>query len=126
MNPSKESFLMNRIRSVRFSVRGIWLLLKTERSIKVQVFIAIIITIIGYFSDLSLLEWMIQFMAIGLVLVAEALNTAIEKISDFIQPLHDKKIESIKDIGAGAAGIAAIISLIVGGLIYLPRIQSLF
>ena len=69
---------------------------------------------------------MIQLLVIGLVLVAEALNTAIERVADFIHPDYHKKIGVIKDIGAGAAGIAAIISIILGCIIYIPKIAILF
>lgn len=69
---------------------------------------------------------MFQMIAISIVLVAEAMNTAIEKISDFIHPEYHDKIKVIKDIAAGAVGIAALISLIIGGIIYLPKIALLF
>lgn len=126
MKQTKESFLKNRIRSVGFSLRGIAVLIRTEKSIKIQLFAAVFITMVGFFANLTATEWIAQCIIIGLVLVAEALNTAIEKIADFVQPEYDEKIGLIKDIGAGAAGIAAIISLIVAGIIYLPRIQGLF
>jgi diacylglycerol kinase (ATP) len=63
---------------------------------------------------------------IAIVLVSESLNTGIEKLSDFIHPEYHEKIKVIKDISAGAVGIAAIISLIVGGIIYIPKIALLF
>ena len=72
------------------------------------------------------MEWMIQLTVIGLVLVAEALNTAIEKMADFIHPDFHDKIGTIKDIAAGSAGFAAIISIIIGCIIYIPKIQLLF
>ena len=68
---------------------------------------------------------MIQWLVIGLVLVAEALNTAIEKVADFIHPEYHKKIGFIKDIAAGAPSFAAIIALIIAGIIYLPKIMTL-
>lgn len=126
MNQPKESFLKNRIKSIGFSFRGIWILIRTESSIKIQLFVAVLATILGFYFDLTSTEWMLQFLVIGLVLVAEALNTAIEKLADFVHPDFHKKIGLIKDIGAGAAGIAAIISLIIAGFIYLPKFEHLF
>ena len=101
-------------------------MITTENSIKVQVFIALISIALGFYLDISALEWLAQILVIGLVLVAESLNTGIEKLSDFVHPDYHKKIGIIKDISAGAAGIAAIISLIVAGIIYFPKIILLF
>ena len=74
----------------------------------------------------STLEWILQTLAIGLVLVAESLNTGIEKLADFIHPEYHEKIGFIKDVSAGSSGIAAIISLIIAGIIYIPKITLLF
>ncbi|MCF6346752.1 MAG: diacylglycerol kinase [Flavobacteriaceae bacterium] len=121
-NPN-DNFLRGRIRSFKFALRGAWLLITTEPSIMVQFSIAIIMTIVGFVFDISAIEWMFQLLAIGLVLVAESLNTGIEKLSDFIHPDYHKKIGFIKDISAGAAIIAAIIAVIIGLIIYLPKIS---
>jgi diacylglycerol kinase (ATP) len=124
-NPN-DGFLRGRIRSLKFAFRGMWLLITTEDSIKAQLFVAVIATILGFYFDISNLEWMIQVLAIGLVLVAEALNTAVEEVADFIHPDYHKKIGFIKDIAAGAPTFAALTSLIVAGFIYIPKITLLF
>jgi diacylglycerol kinase (ATP) len=124
-NPN-DSFLRGRLRSLKFAIRGMWLLITTEDSIKAQLFVAVLATILGFYFDISSIEWMIQFLTIGLVLVAEALNTAIEKMADFVHPEYHKKIGFIKDIAAGAPSFAAIISLIIAGFIYIPKINLLF
>lgn len=124
-NPN-DGFLRGRLRSLKFAIRGMWLLMTTEDSIKAQLCIAIFATILGFYFNISNIEWMIQFLAIGLVLVAEAANTAIEEIADFIHPEYHKRIGFIKDIAAGAPSFAAIISLIIAGFIYLPKIYLLF
>ena len=63
----------------------------------------------------------IVFLAIAIVLIAESLNTAIEKLADFIHPEHHKQIGRIKDISAGAAFFAAIFAVIIGFIIYIPK-----
>tara|TARA_R110002049_G_scaffold63_13_gene420 strand:- start:4255 stop:4635 length:381 start_codon:yes stop_codon:yes gene_type:complete len=124
-NPN-DSFIRGRIRSLKFAFKGTWLLLTTEDSIKAQVGVAIIAIILGITFNISNVEWMIQFLAIGMVLVAEAANTAIEEVADFIHPDYHKKIGLIKDIAAGAPTFAAIFSLIIAGFIYIPKIILLF
>ncbi len=119
-------FVKGRLKSVKYALKGLWLLITTEDSIKVQVIAAVLITILGFIFSINPMEWMIQFLAIGLVLVAEALNTAVEKISDFIHPDYHKKIGFIKDVAAGAPAFAAIIALIIAAIIYVPKISLLF
>jgi len=124
-NPN-DSFLRGRLRSFKFALRGVWLLITTEDSIKAQLCIALIATVMGFYFKISNIEWMFQFLIIGLVLVAEALNTAIEKVADFVHPDYHEKIGFIKDIAAGAPSFAAFTSLIIAGFIYIPKIALLF
>ncbi len=123
-NPN-DSFLKGRLRSFKFAARGLWLLITSEDSIKVQLFFVVIVTIMGVYFHISATEWMLQCLVIGLVLVAEAINTTIEEIADFIQPNYHKKIGFIKDVAASAPTIAAITSLTIAGIIYLPKIMAI-
>ncbi len=118
----KESFFKNRVRSVGFAFRGAWLLLKTEASIQIQFALAIIVTIAGIYYEISTIEWIIQIFAVVLVMGIEGLNTAVEKISDYVQPEFDLKIGFIKDIAAGAVLFVSIGAAIIGLIIYLPKI----
>lgn len=117
-----KAFFVGRSKSIVFALRGVFKLISTEHSIMVQVFIAILLTFIGFYFSITKVEWMFQTMIIGLVLGIEGLNTAVEKISDFVHPEHHKKIGFIKDIAAGSVFFAAIASLIVLSIIYLPYI----
>ncbi|MBU3011791.1 diacylglycerol kinase family protein [Polaribacter vadi] len=126
MKDPKDGFIVGRIKSLKFALKGMWILITTEDSIKAQLFFAIIATIMGLYFNISTTEWALQFIIIGLVLVAEAANTAIEEVADFIHPDYHEKIGLIKDIAAGAPSFAALISLIVAGFIYVPKIALLF
>jgi len=119
---AKESFFKNRIRSVGFALKGTLLLIRTEASIKVQFFIAIVMTAAGFLFDISATEWCIQILTIAVIMGIEGLNTGVEKVSDYIQPEFDKKIGFIKDISAGAVMIVSIAATIIGLIIYLPKI----
>jgi diacylglycerol kinase (ATP) len=118
----KESFLVNRIKSIGFAIRGAILLIRTEASIKIQVCLGLIMTAAGFYFDISASEWMIQIFAIALVLGTEGMNTAVEKLSDYIQPEFDKKIGLIKDVSAGAVMLVSIAASIIGCIIYFPKI----
>lgn len=117
----KESFLVNRLKSVGYAFKGMLLLIKTEASIKIQLFIAIVVTIAGFYFKISMTEWLVQTTIIGLVMSIEGVNTAIEYIADFIHPDHHPKIGLIKDVAAGAVFIASIIAVIVACIIYFPK-----
>ncbi|PKB00425.1 diacylglycerol kinase (ATP) [Flavobacteriaceae bacterium MAR_2009_75] len=118
----KESFLENRIKSVGFAFRGALLLIRTEASIKIQVALAILVTLAGFYFEISNTEWILQVLAISLVVGIEGANTAIEKLCDFIHPEFDKRIGFIKDVSAGAVMLVSIGAIIVGLIIYLPKI----
>lgn len=102
------------------------MLIRTEGSIQIQLGFVVLAVILGVYFDISSTEWLAQTIVIGLVLVAESLNTGIEKLSDFVHPEYHQKIGFIKDVSAGAAGIAAIVSMVVAGIIYIPKIVLLF
>jgi diacylglycerol kinase (ATP) len=117
----ESNFILNRIKAVKYAAKGFWILITSEKSIIAQVFIGVFITIFGFIMNISATEWLFQIFAIGLVLVAESLNTAIEKIADFIHPEYHKQIGHIKDVSAGAAFFAAIFAIIIGLIIYIPK-----
>ena len=122
----KEHFLLNRLRSFRFAFRGAWLLIRHEPSVQVQFAIAVIVTIAGLLFDITRTEWLFQWLAIGLVMGVEGVNTAVEKIADFIHPDYHVKIGLIKDVSAGAVTFAAIAAAIMGFIIYVPYFIALF
>ncbi len=105
-----------------FALRGALLLIRTEASIKVQVFIALVMTAAGFFFEISNTEWSVQILTIAVIMGAEGLNTAIEKMADYVQPEFDKKIGTIKDVSAGAVMLVSIAATIIGLIIYLPKI----
>lgn len=116
-----RNFIINRLKAFKYAAKGFWILITTENSIIAQIIIALIMIVFGFVMHLSATEWMFQTLAIGLVLVAESLNTGIEKMADFVHPDYHEKIGFIKDISAGAAFFAAIIAIIIGLFIYIPK-----
>lgn len=118
---NERNFFLNRIKSIKYAAKGFWILITSEHSIIAQVSIAIIMAVIGFLMQISATEWLFQIIAFGFILVAESLNTAIEKMADFIHPEYHKQIGRIKDISAGAVFFAAIIAVIIGLIIYVPK-----
>jgi diacylglycerol kinase (ATP) len=117
-----NSFVTGRLKSVSYALKGALKLITTEHSIMVQCTLAIVVTIAGFYFDITATEWLFQTMAIGFVMSIEGLNTAVEKIADFIHPNYHQKIGFIKDIAAGAVFFAALTATIIGLIIYVPLI----
>lgn len=122
----QNTFVGKRLVAFKYAIRGAWFLLKKEASIQVHFSIAILVTLAGFFFAITPTEWMLQCMAIGLVLSIEGVNTAIEEIANFVHPDFHDKIGYIKDIAAGAVFFAAVIAIIIGALIYAPYLYQLF
>lgn len=118
------SFVTGRIKSVKYAVIGALKLITTEHSIIVQFSIGIIMTIAGFFFGITKTEWMFQIFSIGLIMSVEGLNTAVEKIADFIHPDYHEKIGFIKDIAAGAVMFTAITAIVIGSIIYVPYVKE--
>lgn len=115
-----NTFLSGRLKSVTFAFKGAIKLITTEHSVMVQFSLGVLLTIAGFYFGITPTEWLFQTLAIGLVLSIEGLNTAVEKIADFIHPDYHERIGFIKDIAAGAVLFAAMTAIIIGLIIYLP------
>ena len=117
-----ETLLTGRLKSVVFAFKGALKLISTEHSVMVQSSLVVIMTVAGFYFEISTTEWMFQILVFGLVLSIEGLNTAVEKIADFIHPDYHERIGFIKDIAAGAVFFAAMTAIAIGALIYIPKI----
>ena len=93
-------------------------MLKSERNFQLEVFALIINLFLIVYFKLNSTDIALILVVCFLVLIAETINTAIEKICDFVEPNFNKKIGLIKDIAAGAVILATLLSIIVGVLVY--------
>jgi diacylglycerol kinase (ATP) len=118
-----NTFFTGRLKSVSYAFKGAVKLITTEHSVMVQFSIGILMTIAGFYFEITRTEWLFQTMAIGMVMSIEGLNTAVEKVADFIHPNYHERIGFIKDIAAGAVFFAGITAIIIGLIIYIPRIS---
>ena len=114
--------LRKRLKSFRFAIKGIKTLIKNEHNARIHIVALICVIGLGFFFNISLTEWIAITIVSGLVILTELLNTAVERLSDFIESDWNERIGIIKDYCAGAVLISAVISVIVGGLIFIPKI----
>jgi diacylglycerol kinase (ATP) len=116
-----NTFFSGRLKSISFAFKGAIKLITTEHSVMVQFSIGILMTIAGFYFNITRTEWLFQILSIGLVMSIEGLNTAVEKVADFIHPNYHERIGFIKDIAAGAVLFAAFTAIAIGLIIYLPK-----
>ena len=116
MRPNQSVFQASRV-----ALRGM-LILFQERAFRIQLLIGFLITLLGFYVEIEPCQWAIQTLSIGLVLMAEGVNTTIERFADIVEPNFDPKIGRIKDMSAGFVAIAVIISVVVATVIYVPKL----
>lgn len=110
------------INSFKYAISGIITSFRTERNMKIHILVMILVIIAGIVFKLSLLDWIILVIMFGLVISAELFNTAIETTIDMITKEKNEKAKIAKDVAAGAVLVLAIASVIVGLIIFIPKI----
>jgi diacylglycerol kinase len=118
---SDGNFLKKRLDSFRFASKGFITMAKEEVNFRIQLFILSVIIILGFIYHISSHEWIHIILASGFVIMAEILNSAVERIADFLSPDYNKAIGTIKDICAAAVLVAAAISVVTGLIIFVPK-----
>ncbi len=116
--------LKKRINSFQYAGRGIRTVFGTETNMKIHICIAIVVLIAGFTFKISATEWIACLLCIGLVVGMEMVNTAIENIVDMVSPNYHPLAGKAKDIAAGAVLICAIISVVIGLLVFGPKILN--
>jgi len=112
------------IAAFRYAANGILWFFKLERNAKIHFVCTILVMVTGIGLSVNRTEWLLLTFAIILVWVVEMLNSAIELLCDFVQPERHASIKIVKDLAAGAVLLAAIGSLIIGGVVFLPKIYE--
>ncbi len=123
---SNNFSVRKRLISFKYAFNGIIFLIKSQHNAWIHLSAATIVIIAGFCFSISIQEWILLTLTIGMVFTAEAFNTTIETIMDKVSPEYDKTTGRIKDIAAGAVLIAAIAALIIGALIFVPKIFEQF
>lgn len=114
-----------RLASFRYAFNGIRLLIQKEHNAWIHCFAAVGVITAGFVFGLSRMEWIAIVIVIGVVLAAEAVNSAIEALADLVSPEYNEAIKRTKDLAAGAVLLLAFAAAVVGVLIFLPKILDL-
>lgn len=125
LSDKKRFSIIARIKSTTHAWRGLGIFIKTTHNSWVAIFFSVLIIYIGFLLDIRATEWAILVFAIGLVFISEALNTAIEIDINLTSPEYHPYARDTKDVAAGAVLISCIIAVIVGLVIFLPKLLIL-
>jgi diacylglycerol kinase len=106
--------------SLQHAIDGLITFLSHERNARFHSAATVIAILLGFWLDISILQWTVVVISISFVWAMELINTSIEKICDQIDPNPNPTIKTIKDLAAGAVLVAALMSVIIGLMIYLP------
>ena len=123
ISPGKFSFML-RMKSFTHAWSGIKTMLVTEHNSRIHLAFTISVLVLGFLFHISRLEFLLLFIVVSMVWIAELFNTCIEKVLDFLTVQKHPEIKRIKDMAAGAVMLASLSALIVGALIFIPKILN--
>lgn len=125
MKEIRKFTIRNRLQSIGFAFRGLVDIYTSEHNLWIHTFAAILAVLLGLILGVNRYEWIVISFAIGMVFSAEVFNSAIERMVNYFCPDKDIRAGEVKNISAAAVLITAVISLIAGLLIFVPKIISI-
>lgn len=121
-----KNYFLKRGRSFVYAWQGIVSLFGNEPNARIHLCVALLVVAAGFFFNISASEWCLVTLCIGGVFMAEAFNTAIEKLCDKVSPQTDSLIKIAKDVAAGAVLLFVFAAVTVGLIVFLPKIIDFF
>jgi len=121
MRETKKFSILKQLKSFKFALHGLKILIKEEHNSRIHLLVIICVLIAAFAFKIPASEWIAVIFAIGFVFALEIINSAIENIADFVSPEKHELIKKIKDLAAAGVLISAITALIVGVIIFLPK-----
>lgn len=116
--------LKKRIKSFGYAFKGIASFLKKEHNAWIHCTAIVVVTMAGIHFGITSTEWCVVLLCFGMVLAAEAFNTAIERLVNLVSPDFHPIAGDVKDVAAGAVLICAIVAALIGGIIFLPYLTN--
>jgi undecaprenol kinase len=113
-------------KSFNYAINGITNAFKKERNFQIHVFISFVVVLLGFYFQITKLEWLIIIITIGVMLTLELMNTAVERVVDLVTKDYHPLAKLAKDTSAGAVFTFAITAVIVGVLIFVDYFKAMF
>lgn len=122
---SQKFSIKKRIKSFSYAFNGLKIALKEEHNMRIHFAATVSVLVISFCFNITCYEWIAIIFAIGFVFAMELINSAIENTADFISSEKHTTIMKIKDLSAAAVLVSAFVALIIGMIIFLPKIWTL-
>ncbi|WP_316798211.1 diacylglycerol kinase family protein [Pedobacter frigidisoli] len=123
MNHKNQKFsIADRIKSFKYAFAGFWYFVKNDHNGRVHLFAAAVSIGLSWYLHISALEWIAILLVITLVIAAEIFNSSIERLADVVYAEHHPKIKVVKDLAAAAVLLMAFLAIIVGAIIFVPKL----
>jgi diacylglycerol kinase len=116
----RPSFIRSRYNSFRFAFKGLSAVFRSEPNMHLHVLASVVVLVMAYRFEVTRVEWCLLLLCIGLVWIAEIINTSIETLTDLVSPEHNILAGKTKDLAAGAVLMAAITAVAVGLFVFVP------
>jgi diacylglycerol kinase len=121
----KKSFsIKDRLKSFAYAFEGLKVLFLFEHNSRIHLLATFMVVFLSIYLKISVLEWLALLIVIGMVFCAEIFNSSIETLCDRVSPEKDEMIKRTKDLGAAGVFMASLIAVIVGSIIFIPKITS--
>lgn len=112
-------------KSFGYSIEGLKYAYKYEQSMFIHLIVTALVIIINIIFNVSAFEWLVTFLAIGMVLAAELINTAIEAVVDLVTMEIHPLAKIAKDCGSAATFVLAMMAAVIGLIVYVPYLMEL-
>src|SRR3990172_1992728 len=120
----RDGLIKHQIVSFTYAIEGIVYSFKSGLHFKMYIGALILVVILGFIYRISYTEWLVLILVTSVVISAEAINTAIEETCNVLHPDHHPKARLAKHCAAGGVLILSVAALIIGAIIFLPKIFS--
>lgn len=125
MQETRKFSVIDRIKSFKYAFNGLRLFFINDHNGRIHLFAALIAIGLSFYLQLSASEWIAISAVITSVIVAEIINASIEKLADVFSPEYHPKIKVVKDLAAAAVLMAALLAVVVGLIIFLPKLSRI-
>ena len=117
--------IKTRLKSFKYAFNGLKILWNEEHNARIHFLFVIGVIIAGFAFNISLIEWMLLVFAMGFVIVTEIINSSIENLANFVESKQNPHIKKIKDLAAAAVLISALTAIIIGLIVFAPKIWEM-
>ncbi len=121
-----EKIVKNEIKSIGYAISGIIIAFKTQSNFRIQFVIGVLALLLAFVVNFSRIEWLVLLVSICLVLSAELINTVVEHLVDISFTTYDPKAKIVKDLSAGIVLLVSIIVFVIGLILFIPHLLSIY